>query len=61
MRVTSVATQTDDEVPAASFAATASLAATSAATPASVATNAAPVFEHVGPAPVIENITCSDF
>ena len=58
MRVTSVATQTDDEVLAASFAATASPAATYAATPASVATDAAPapVFKYVAPAPVIENI-----
>ena len=51
MRITSVATQTDDEVPAATFAATASLAATYAATPASL-----PVTEYVVPAPVIENI-----
>ena len=50
----SVATQTDDEVPAATFAATASLAATCAATPAHDAQ--APVFEYVALAPVIENI-----
>ena len=58
MRVTSVATQTDDEVFAASFAATASPAVTYAATRASIATHVAPapVFEHVTPAPVIENI-----
>ena len=55
--MTSVATQTDDEVLAASFAATASPAATYASTPASVATDAAPapVFKYVAPAPVIEN------
>ena len=55
-RSCSVATQTYDEVPAA----TASPAATFAATPASapVATHAAPapVFEYVAPAPVMENI-----
>ena len=45
MRVTSVVTQTDDEVLAAAFASTASLAAAPA-----------PVFEYVTPAPVIENI-----
>ena len=69
MRVTNVATQTDDEVPAATYAATASPAATYAATPASLpvteyvvpapsVTHAAPdpVFEYVTPATVIENI-----
>ena len=58
MRVTSVATQTDDEVLAAPFAATVSPAATFAATPASVASHAAlaPVFEYVTPAPVKDNI-----
>ena len=59
-RCCSVATQTDDEVPAATFAATASPAATYTATPASapVVTHAAPspVFEYVAPARVIQNI-----
>ena len=54
MRVTSVATQTDDELPAAPFVATASPAATFAATPANAAP--APVFEYVAPAPVMEKI-----
>ena len=54
MRVASVAAQTDDEVPAAPFAATASPAATYAATPAHVAP--APVIEYVTPAPMREFI-----
>ena len=49
--MTSVATQTDDEVLATPSAATASSAATCAATPASL-----PVSEHVAPALVIEFI-----
>ena len=67
-RCCSIATQTDDFVPAATYAATSSPAATHAATavspmveyvdPAPVVTHAAPapVFEYVAPAPVIENI-----
>ena len=77
MRVASVATQTDDEVLAATFAATASPAATYAATPASLPVIEhvvpAPVATHVAPAPVFEHVasrtcdrehrtsTCSDF
>ena len=63
-RCCSIATQTDDFVPAATYAATASPAATAASPmveyvdPAPFVAPAAPapVFEHMAPAPVIENI-----
>ena len=53
-RCCSVATQTDDEVPAATFAATATLAATCAATPAHDAQT--PMFEYVTPVPAVPHV-----
>ena len=55
-RCCSVATQTDDEMPAATVSPAATYAATPASAPDATHAAPAPVFEHVAPTPVIEYI-----